>query len=136
MTPIDQARGMGEAWERMTHRPPRALPYRIVHPGGVVEEFSLGAHSPRLTSAEIDLLHELWLGLSQREDLRDLHHHEVVAVALARLVRDLNQGKQAEVLRELRRRPRAEGRPEPPDQPTVTVSSPGPIDPSPTVGLG
>jgi amino acid transporter len=104
MTPIDQARGMGEAWERMTHRPSRALPYRVVHPGGEVQEFSLGAHPPRLTPAEVDLVHELWLDLTQRDGLRDLHHHEVVAVALARLVRDLKQGKQTEVLRELLRR--------------------------------
>jgi amino acid transporter len=103
MAPLDQARGMGEAWERLAHKPSRALPFRVVHPGGAVQEFNLGAHSPRLTAAEIDLLHEVWLDLSEREGLRDLHHHEVVAAALARFVRDLRQGKQAEVLRELRK---------------------------------
>jgi amino acid transporter len=103
MIPIDQARGMGEAWERMPHKPRRPLPYRVVQPGGGVQDFNLGAHAPKLTAAEVELVHELWLDLSQREGLRDLHHHEVVAAALARFVRDLRQGKQAEVLRELRR---------------------------------
>jgi amino acid transporter len=130
MTPIDQARGMGEAWERMTHRPSRALPFRVVHPGGKVQEFSLGAHSPRLTPAEIDLVHELWLDLVQREGLRNLHHHEVVAAALARFVRDLRQGKQAEVLRDLRRLVQVEGRLEPPASGSVISRRPGPPGPS------
>jgi amino acid transporter len=114
MTPIDQARGMGEAWERMAYRPSRALPFRVVHPGGGVQEFSLGAHPPRLTATEIDLVHELWLDLTQRDGLLYLHHHEVVAVALARFVRDLEQGKQTEVLRELRRLVQGERRMEAP----------------------
>jgi hypothetical protein len=102
LAPIDQARAMGDAWERAAHKPPHPLPFRVVHPGGRVQEFNLGAHAPRLTAAEIEVLHDLWLDLSQREGLKDLHHHEVVAAALARFVRDMKQGKQAEVLRELR----------------------------------
>jgi amino acid transporter len=106
LTPEEQARAMGEAWEKVANKRSRSLSLRVAHLGGGVEDFSLGAHSPRLTQAEIDLVHELWLELTRRDGLQDLHHHEVVAVALGRFVRDLHEGKQGEVLRELRTRVR------------------------------
>jgi amino acid transporter len=105
LTTAEQARFMGEAWERVANKRSRSLSLRVAGPDGV-EDFSLGAHSPRLTQVEIDLVHDLWLELTGREGLPDLHHHEVVAVALARFVRDLHEGKRGEVLRELRSRVR------------------------------
>ena len=134
MTPIDQARGMGDAWERMPYRPSRALPFRVVDQGGGVQEFSLGAHPPRLTAAEIDLVHELWLDLTQRDGLQYLHHHQVLAVALARFVRDMKHGKEVEVLRELRRLVQGERRMEAPGSGAVAGRTQGQSGPSTSIG--
>ncbi len=49
------------------------------------EVFYLGPHAPRLTSKEIDLLHGLWLELSNEVAPEELHHHDVVHIALEEL---------------------------------------------------
>jgi hypothetical protein len=96
---------MGEAWERLARKPPRSVSFRVIHPDGRIEEFSLGAHPPRLTEPEIDLIHEMWLDLTHEEGLRHVHHRDVVAVALRRLRRDLKERERPRVLDELRRDP-------------------------------
>ena len=102
MTADEQARRMGEAWERLARKPPRAVSFRVIHPEGRIEEFTLGAHPPRLTETEIDLIHELWLDLTRDDRLRGLHHRDVVALALRRLQRDLGDAERPRVLDELR----------------------------------
>jgi amino acid transporter len=102
MTADEQARRMGEAWERLARKPPRAVSFRVIHPEGRIEEFTLGAHPPRLTETEIDLIHELWLDLTRDDRLRGLHHRDVVALALRRLQRDLREAERPSVLDELR----------------------------------
>jgi len=49
-------------------------------------------------------LHEIWLRLSQEEALgADLHHRDIVGVALRRLEKDLNSGDRNEIFEELKR---------------------------------
>jgi amino acid transporter len=103
MTAPDQARRMGEAWERLAKRPPRSVSFRVIHPDGRIDEFSLGAHPPRLTEAEIDLIHQMWLDLTRDDQLRDLHHRDIVALALRRLDRELKENERPRVLEDLRR---------------------------------
>ena len=103
MSAQEQARRLGEAWERLPRKPPRAASFGVIHPDGRIEEFNLGAHPPRLTEAEIDLIHEMWLDLSRDNGLRDLHHRDVVAVALRRLERDLKDETRGRVVDDLRR---------------------------------
>jgi amino acid transporter len=103
MTAAEQARRMGEAWERLPKRPPRPVSFRVIHPDGRIDEFSLGAHPPRLTDAEIDLIHRMWLDLTRDDRLRDLHHRDIVALALRRLDRELKEKERPQVLEELRR---------------------------------
>jgi hypothetical protein len=103
MAASEQARRLGEAWEKLSRKPPRPVSFRVIHLDGRIEEFSLGAHPPRLTEAEIDLIHEMWLDLTRDNGLRDLHHRDVVAVALRRLERDLKDERRGRVLDDLRR---------------------------------
>jgi len=103
MTAAEQARRMGDAWERLLRKPPRSVSFRVIHPDGRIEEFSLGAHPPRLTEAEIDLIHQMWLDLTRDARLHDLHHRDVVALALRRLDRDLKEKERPRVLEDLRR---------------------------------
>ncbi len=101
MTAAEQARRMGEAWEKLEKKPSRQVSFRVVHPGGTVEDFSLGAHVPKLTPDEIKTIHDLWLELAKQETLRDLHHDDVVAIALGRLAKDLRGATRVEVIQEL-----------------------------------
>ncbi|HEY3119369.1 MAG TPA: APC family permease [Vicinamibacteria bacterium] len=106
MTAQEQARLMGEAWERLAKKPSRPVTFRVIHPDGSIEDFRLGAHAPELEKSEVDLIHELWLDLTQDESLRHLSHADVVAVALGRLAKDLSEAERPRVMEELRRRAR------------------------------
>src|SRR4029453_690663 len=57
----EQARLLGEAWERAEK--PEALDVRLVihHRSGRADTYHLGAHPPSLTSGDLDLIHRLWL---------------------------------------------------------------------------
>jgi amino acid transporter len=106
MTAGEQARLMGEAWEQLAKKPSRPATFRVIHPDGSIEDFHLGAHAPKLEKSEVDLIHELWLDITQDESLRNLSHADVVTVALGRLAKDLSEAERSRVLEELRRRAR------------------------------
>jgi amino acid transporter len=103
LTAADQARYMGEAWERLARKPARGVAFRIVHPDGRDEEFSLGAHLPRLTSADLNLIHELWLDVTKTEGMGEVHHRDIVAAGLDLVSKKLHNDKRTEALQELRR---------------------------------
>lgn len=102
LTAADQARLMGEAWERLPGRPQRQVLYRIVHPDGHFEDVTLGAHPPRFSEQDLHLIHQLWLDVTQEESLKQVHHRDVVALALDHLAGELHGARRSEVLRELR----------------------------------
>jgi len=97
----EQARMIGLAWERLPHPRPRIM-LEIYGAGGKTHFFFLGPHSPDLTPAEIDLLHKLWLKLSQELNNEELHHHDIVHFALQEIDRQLAAGNTDEVLQRLR----------------------------------
>ena len=104
MTAREQARRLGEAWERLPTKPARPGSFRVIHPDGRIEDFRLGAHPPRLTEEEVNLIHGIWLAVTHEDGLGDLRHDDVVAVALRRLDHDLKEMSRARVLEEFRRR--------------------------------
>ncbi len=115
MSPEDQAREVGQAWEQLPE-PRRGLTLEIVPPNGAKPLlFSLGPHPPRLWPHDIDLVHRLWHELSNRAGIGSrLHHRDVVSVALQRLDEQLHSNERQGVLehveRELTQQP--EGEPE------------------------
>jgi amino acid transporter len=97
----EEARVAGLAWERL-HDPKPQLTLEIYFPGGQEHIFYLGPHAPRLTNKEIDLLHGIWLELSNELAPEELHHHDVVHLGLERLQREFGSSKRDEILKELR----------------------------------
>jgi Universal stress protein family len=92
----EQAREIGASWERMPEPRPR-ITLEIFTPSGQEQVFYLGPHAPRLTQKEIDLVHEVWLQLSDPVPGRESHHHDVIHFALDELQRQLGNGNEAEV---------------------------------------
>ena len=97
----DEARIAGLAWEALPEPRPQ-LTLEIHTPGGQEHIFYLGPHAPRLTSKEIDLLHGLWLKLSDEVAPEELHHHDVVHIALEELSRNIVNGRRQEIIAALR----------------------------------
>jgi len=97
----EDARLAGLAWERLTDPKPQ-LALEIYTSGGQEHISYLGPHAPRLTPKEIDLLHSIWLELSERVAPEEIHHHDVVHFALEELQHRLQNSDRETVLKELR----------------------------------
>ncbi|MGH9688759.1 MAG: amino acid permease [Candidatus Acidiferrales bacterium] len=97
----EQARAIGISWERMTEPRPR-LALELFTPSGQEQIFYLGPHAPRLTPKEIDLLHQVWLELSDNLPGQEIHHHDIVHFALDEVEREIKDGKGEDVLKRLR----------------------------------
>jgi amino acid transporter len=97
----EQAREIGIAWERMPSPRPQ-VNLEIFTPSGQEQIFYLGPHAPRLTPKEIDLLHKIWLQLSDKMPGQEIHHHDIVHFALDEVERELDKGQEQEVLERLR----------------------------------
>jgi amino acid transporter len=91
----------GLAWERLSDPKPQ-LTLEIYFPTGQEHIFYLGPHAPHLTPKEIDLLHRLWLEISNEVAPQEIHHHDVVHFALEELREDLSNSQRQDVLHRLR----------------------------------
>jgi amino acid transporter len=98
----DEARIAGLAWEALPEPRPQ-LTLEIYSPTGQEHVFYLGPHAPRLTMKEIDLLHGIWLELSNEVAPEELHHHDVVHIALEELRADIHDGRRQEIIDALRK---------------------------------
>jgi amino acid transporter len=98
----DEARMAGLAWEALPEPRPQ-LTLEIHSPTGQEHIFYLGPHAPRLTSKEIDLLHGIWLELSNEVAPEELHHHDVVHIALEELRKNITDGRRQEIVADLRK---------------------------------
>jgi hypothetical protein len=98
----DEARIAGLAWEALPEPRPQ-LTLEIHSPAGHEHIFYLGPHAPRLTTKEIDLLHGIWLELSNEVAPEELHHHDVVHIALEELRANIHDGRRQEIVDTLRK---------------------------------
>jgi len=98
----EEARLAGLAWERLPEPRPQ-LTLSIYFPTGEERVFYVGPHAPHLTAKEIDLLHGIWLELSDAVAPREIHHHDIVHFGLEELRRDLTGGRRQDVMNELLR---------------------------------
>jgi amino acid transporter len=99
---VEDARIAGLAWERLPNPKPEVA-LQFYFPTGQDEIFYLGPHAPHLTPKEIDLLHGIWLELSNEVAPDEIHHHDVVHFALEELEHDINNSERREVVNRLRR---------------------------------
>jgi magnesium transporter len=88
----DQARLVGEAWERVPRTEPLDVRLVIFHSSGRTASFHLGAHAPTLTSDDLNLIHSLWLDVVKKVGPH-VHHHDIVRAALNHMEQQLsNEG--------------------------------------------
>ena len=97
----EEARVAGLAWERLADPKPQ-LTLVIYSPGGSEHIFYLGPHAPHLTPKEIDLLHGIWLQLSNDVAPEEIHHHDVIHFALEELKQEMNDYQREGVVNRLR----------------------------------
>jgi amino acid transporter len=90
ITAAEQSRLLGKAWERLEGKPRRQVCFTILGPNRYEGRFYLGAHAPTLTEEDVELIHRIWLQISQIPARRRVHHRDIVRVALNRLDRDLH----------------------------------------------
>jgi hypothetical protein len=96
----EEARIAGLAWEHLPDPKPQ-LTLIVYFPGGQEHVFYLGPHAPHLTPKEIDLLHTIWLELSNDVAPEEIHHHDVIHFALEELRDELSNSDREEVVRRL-----------------------------------
>jgi len=100
LTSDEQAKGTGDAWERMPEPRPR-LTLEVHEPNGKIREYPLGPHAPRMRPQDLELMHKVWLDITSDPRYCGAHHYHVVALALEELSRELNSDQRAEVLAKL-----------------------------------
>jgi amino acid transporter len=94
------ARRIGKAWERLPE-PRHAFSLEIITPDRPSVFVNLGPHPPRLWPEDIDLVHEMWLELSDKYAGAKLHHRDIVGVALRRMREQLKSGERNEVVHDI-----------------------------------
>lgn len=93
------ARHIGASWEKLP-QPRHAFSLEIIAPDRPSTFVNLGPHPPRLWPEDINLLHEMWLELSERLG-STLHHRDVVGVALRRMNSSLKSPEATQILSDL-----------------------------------
>ena len=115
MTGEEQAFRLGQAWEAAPE-PKRQFVFQIVRPDNTVETYRIGPHTPTMKTEDVHLVHKLWLDVKKSAGTEDIHHSDIVTLALTRLARDYNLDK-SDVLKTLKRN--AQGGPPPKTTPFV-----------------
>jgi amino acid transporter len=96
----EQARRLGEAWEAAGPHT-RGLTLELIDRQMKSRFFDIGPHPPRLWPVDIGIVHEMWLKLTREKFGSELHHRDIVGVALKRLDQDLmDPGREQQVLQD------------------------------------
>src|SRR5258708_4312006 len=94
------ARRIGAAWERLPE-PRHSFSLEIITPGRPSFFVNLGPPPPRLWPEDIDLVHEMWLDVSEKYAGSKVHHRDIVGVALRRMHGELNSTQRDDVVRDI-----------------------------------
>jgi len=103
LSPEEQAKRLGEAWEALPHKPKHQVCFRVVEPDGTTHDFYLGAHAPHLGDDDITAIHKLCLEVTHENGSEGARHTEIVRVALARLEDSLRGDERRSVLEQIRK---------------------------------
>jgi len=101
LTGEQQAFRLGQAWEAMPD-PKRQFVFQVVHPDRHIETFRIGPHTPTMKNEDVNLVHKIWLDIKRYQGTEDIHHSDIVSLALTRLARDYSLDKD-DVLKTLKR---------------------------------
>ncbi len=100
LSPEEQGRLTGDAWERLPEPKPR-MRMQVVAPDGRKWEYILGPHAPRFRPQDLKLMHDIWLELTHDPEYCHLHHYHVVSVALRELQSRLHGSDRTQALTDL-----------------------------------
>jgi len=100
LTIDEQGKLTGDAWERLPEPRPN-ISMEIHAPDHTMQEYYLGPHTPNLREQDLELLHKIWLELSDRQELGSLHHYHIVGMALERLNERLHGSHGEEIVTQL-----------------------------------
>ncbi|HLJ85191.1 MAG TPA: APC family permease [Candidatus Angelobacter sp.] len=100
MTGPEQAFRLGQAWEAAAE-PKRQFVFQVVHPDRSTETYRIGPHTPTMKTEDVHLVHKLWLDVKRYPGTEEIHHSDIVTLALTRLARDYNLDKN-DVLKNLK----------------------------------
>jgi amino acid transporter len=101
MTGEEQAFRLGQAWEAMPE-PKRQFVFQVVRADSTVESYRIGPHTPTMKTEDVHLVHKIWLDIKKIKGTEDIHHSDIVTLALTRLSRDYNVDKD-DVLKNLKK---------------------------------
>jgi magnesium transporter len=93
----EQARLLGEAWERAEKDDEQKLRLVICHHSGRTDAYHLGAHPPSLSPADLERIHQLWRDASHAIGPH-VHHHDIVRAALTYMEQKLSGTEREEAL--------------------------------------
>jgi amino acid transporter len=96
-----QSRLIGRAWDAIPGTRARQVRLIVHGSGGARETFSLGVHSPALTAADVELIHQLWLDTHDAVGPQ-VHHRDVVSAAVRELAAGLASDRRDAILSRLR----------------------------------
>ncbi len=100
MASEELARRIGQAWERLPE-PRHPFSLEIITPDRPSIYVNLGPHPPRLWPEDVELVHDIWLELSEKYAGSRLHHRDVVGVALRRMQEQLNSQERDAVVKDI-----------------------------------
>ncbi len=98
LSPLTQSQLMGEAWDRTPHERGLGTQFVIHTADDRVLRFSLGAHSPTLTSDDVERIHRVWVDAVKAVG-PSIRHRDVVMAALGTLEDELAARPDAAVAR-------------------------------------
>jgi len=101
LTPEEQGKLTGDAWERLPEPKPR-MRLEVYAPDGRKWEYILGPHTPRMRPQDLKMMHDIWLHVTRDRDFNQLHHYHVVAVALRELNERLRGADRERALEDLK----------------------------------
>jgi amino acid transporter len=120
----EQARLLGEAWERVedsNRLQTRLVTYKL---SGEIRTYLLGPHAPTLTPGDLELIHKLWLEAVAEVGI-EVHHRDVVRVALEKLRREMQGRQRREAMAMIQRQAHQSPAPEARD---VANRGPAPVE--------
>ena len=97
----EQARLLGEAWERAVTPKTQQVHLVIFRQHGRTDTYFLGAHPPSLTPNDLDLIHRVWLDAVKAVGPH-VHHHDVVRAALTQMENQLSGPQREDALAVIR----------------------------------
>jgi magnesium transporter len=97
----EQARLLGNAWEKAARAEPLDVRLVVHHRSGRTDTYHLGAHPPSLSPGDLDLIHRVWLDATKAIGPH-VHHHDVVRAALTQMEQQLNGQQRDDALAAIR----------------------------------